>query len=112
MQFNKIIGYSKPFLDIKNGSLVVRNVPVPRRAYQAVWLTTTIEQLKLLRTVEFFNRLSLRLRESSRNSDEISVKDKNRKTCEIVSKILEDLKRQDDAQSRRLVMVYLPRRTK
>ena len=108
MQSDKYIGYSKPFLDIENGSLVVRNVPVPRRAYQAPWLTTTIEQLEHLRTIEFLNRLSLRLRESSGNSDEISLKDKIRKTREIVSKILEDLKRQDDAQSRRLVMVYLP----
>lgn len=40
MQYDTFVGYGKPMIDIKDGALVVKNVPVSQRAYVFPWLTT------------------------------------------------------------------------
>src|SRR5262244_1013414 len=57
MKYDSFLGYGKPVLDIENGMLVVKNVPVPRRNYYFPW----IQHLRQLHTVEFLNRVSRRI---------------------------------------------------
>ena len=61
MRKDRFLGYAKPVLVIENGKLVATNVPVPRFAYKFTWLTANWDNLKGLRTVQFFNRALVKL---------------------------------------------------
>ena len=111
MRSDEFLGYGKPVIDIENDSLVVKNVPVPSRAYRIPWLTSNCETLKHLRTIDFLMRLLLRLGVAPRSAPQVSSEEKGQKTRQVLEKIFKDLKLRDDAQSCRLVLVYLPQRT-
>jgi len=57
MEGSEFLGYGKPVLDIENNSLVVKNVPVPNRAYRLPWLTSNFQNFQHLKTVDFVTRL-------------------------------------------------------
>ncbi len=45
-------GHGKLFLELRNGELVVKNVPVPRGAFYAPWVARNLRILDRLRTVQ------------------------------------------------------------
>jgi hypothetical protein len=107
MQSNMFAKYGKPVIDIENGTLVVKNVPVPR-LYGLSWLTyNAFSILRHLRTVEFVMRVGRKLRFAPDNTRPMEKK-RNERTQEVLRKIFEDLKRLNEEHSSRLVLVYLP----
>ena len=112
MQSNEFLGYGRPVMDVDNGMLVVRNVPVPNHAYRLPRLTTTSQNLTRnltrLRSVELLNRLLMRVGVVRDTSSPPVNKAIVQKTQLVLHKIFEDLKTQDAEQSRQLVLVYLP----
>jgi len=46
MKNSEFLGYGKPVINIKNGKMVVNNVPVPRRAYYIPWIASNWNLLK------------------------------------------------------------------
>ena len=112
MQSNEFLGYGKPVMDVDNGMLVVKNVPVPNNAYRLPSLTTISQNLprnlKGLRSVELLSRLLMRIGVGRETSSQPVREDVEEKTRLILHKIFEDLKTRDAEQSRQLVLVYLP----
>jgi len=112
MQSTEFLGYGKPVIDVDNGTLVIKNVPVPNNAYRLPWLTTTSQNvtrnLKGLRSVELLNRLLMRIGVGRETASPPVNKDVEQKTRLVLHKIFEDLKTRDAEQSRQLVLVYLP----
>src|SRR5215475_1236607 len=100
--------YAKPVLDVANGTLVVKNVPVPRRAYYFRWVTQNIENLKSLRTVEFLNRVQRKIRVAPTDSPHLTQRERDEKARKILRTIFEDLQRLNQQHSSKLVLVYLP----
>lgn len=108
MQKDRFLGYGKPLLDIENGRLVVKNVPVPRRAYTFSWLTSNTENLRSLREVELLERVSRKIGFAPGDTDPLLKKKTNEKTRDVLGKIFEDLKRLNEEHSSKLALVYLP----
>jgi len=100
--------YAKPVLEVANGTLVVKNVPVPRRAYYFTWVTQNIENLKSLRTVEFLNRVQRKIRVAPTDSPQLTQRERDEKARKILRTIFEDLQRLNQQHSSKLVLVYLP----
>jgi hypothetical protein len=98
-------GYSKPLLEVEDGSLVVRNVPVPGRAYRLPWLTEAGQHLGSLRTVQVLGRLRGTSARAAANPPGAGQTDR---TVRVVAKLLEDLNRLNEQRSSSLVLVYLP----
>jgi hypothetical protein len=114
MQSDTFLNYGKPLIDIENGKLVVKNVPVPRPAYDHSWLTDNVlPNLGRLRTVELLKRVGRRLQfapDTAANKEMIEWTPKKRieKTQKVLVKIFEDLKHLNVERSSKLVLVYLP----
>jgi len=101
-------GRGKPVIDIENGTLVVKNVPVPRRTYDISWLTYNSPNLKRLRTVELLMRVREKLGFVPYDASPLSAKERNEKTKEVLTMIFKDLKRLNKERSSKLALVYLP----
>jgi hypothetical protein len=108
MLSDTFLGYGKPILEVDDGKLMVANVPVPRRAYYFTWGTQNIQNLKSLRTVEFLNRVLLRIKVATGDSHELTQAERDEKARTILRKIFEDLKSLNERRSSKLVLVYLP----
>jgi lysophospholipase L1-like esterase len=98
-------GYGKPLLEVEDGSLVVKNVPVPTKAYRVPWLTEAARHLGSLRTVQALGRLG---GTSAWPPPNLPRADQKQRTAQVVAKLLEDLNRVNEKRSSRLVLVYLP----
>jgi len=98
-------GYGKPFLELQGERLVVRNTPVPKRAWFAPWITRHLESLRSLRSFELARRL---LERTQTASGKRTGPRRDRVTGQIVSKLLEDLVRINQGKGSALVLVYLP----
>ncbi len=110
MQSADFLGYGKPILVVEDGALVVKGVPVRRP--DSRWLQRLSTSGSQLRTVTVLQGLLERLgltrsEEASRLQRSRSADDMTRA---VMVKILEDLKRQHDAQRRKLIILYLPKR--
>jgi len=103
MKYDSFLGYGKPVLDIENGMLVVKNVPVPRRNYYFPW----IQHLRQLHTVEFLNRVSRRIGLATADSSQVA-QTRDEQIREILHRMFEDLKSLNEQRSSKLVLVYLP----
>ena len=58
MQSDRFGGYGKPVIQIENGMLVVKNVPVPKPPAALIkWFALIGSTLKNLRTVELFKQV-------------------------------------------------------
>lgn len=100
--------YAKPVLEVENGALAVKNVPVPRRDYYFPWITENIENLRSLRTVEFLNRVLRKFSVPTASPHQLTQREKDEQARMILGKIFEDLKRINKQRSSKLVLVYLP----
>ena len=108
MQSDRFLRYGKPVIDIEKGMLVVKNVPVPRGAYDFSWLASNTQNLGRLRAVELLERVFLKMGFVPDNKGRLSEKKRNEKTREVLRKTFEDLKRLNEERSSRLALVYLP----
>jgi hypothetical protein len=107
MRSDMFLQYGKPLIDIENGNLVVKNVPVPRRAYDHSWLTdNALPNLRRLHTVELLKEVGRRLRFAPDTT--ATDKQSTERTQKVLVKIFEDLKRLNAERSSKLVLVYLP----
>ena len=103
---DSFLGYAKPILEIENGNLVVKNVPVPTRDYYFPWVTQIAEKLKGLRTVEFSNRVLWKI--GVFNSRKLTQTERDEKARQLLQKMFAELKRINRERSSQLVLVYLP----
>ena len=103
------LGYAKPVLELRDGALAVKNLPVPKRDYYFPWITQNIETLKTLRTFVFVDKIAHKMGfAAAGNSKKLSQAERDEKARRIAHKIFEDLKRLNEAHVSRLVLVYLP----
>ena len=110
MQVPVFAGYPKPVLEIENDSLVVTNVPVPRRADHFHWLARQVKTMNQLRTIQFVTRAVQKVWISPADGTGPAQQARNKQTREVTRKILEDLKSLSDERSIQFVLVYLPTR--
>jgi hypothetical protein len=108
MQSREYGTYGRPLLALERAELVVRNVPVPIRSYQLPWLAQSLHHLRSLRTARALQRLSRRLTPTLSTPGGLSADERNERTAQVLFKLLEDLKRVNEARSSKLVLVYLP----
>lgn len=102
MLSDRFVGFPKPYLDMDRGALVTRNVPVPRAAYRAPWLTLTLPRLDELRLVTLARRIAAYLappRARPAPHQPLAV---------LFPAMLDELRSMHSARGTRLVVVYLP----
>lgn len=105
MRFDTFQGYGKPWLDVERGALVVRNLPVPRAAYDYPWLVPLADGVRRLSTVQLLAHVSRRLGLSPDGPEPVRGDDAVRK---VVRLLFEDLQRRSQRQSRGFALVSLP----
>ena len=108
MQSDRFQGYGKPVLGLENNTLVVKNVPVPGRAYDLSWLIFNNPTLSRLRTIQVLTSALSKTGLIPETTSRLRRAEISPKTRAILSKILEDLQRLNEAHSSMLVLVYLP----
>ena len=101
-------GYAKPVLEVENGRLVVKNVPVPKQNSFVLWITPRIERLWHLRTTEFVHRALLKIGAATIDQPQPRQREQNEKTQKVLRMIFEDLKCLNEQRSSTLVLVYFP----
>jgi hypothetical protein len=107
MQLSRFRGYGKPVLALEDGQLVVRNVPVSERRYRLLWVTDRLLHLRSLRLWEAVQRIRQKLAPTPR-PEGMSEEERNRRTAQVIPKLLEDLKQVNVSRSSTLVVVQLP----
>lgn len=100
MESDSFLGYAKPRLSIRDGSLVQENNPVPRRAYYLPKLATALNSLMKLNSVDLVRRVASRLSPEKDAAE--------RQTRAVVSQIFKELNQSDQADHRMTVLVHLP----
>lgn len=108
MTSDRFMGYGKPFLDIRNDSLVVTNLPVPNTSWLARRRALHGEAVARLNLVQLVRRL-LRIDDVSRAAELAErAQHADWRLRGVVARVFTDLKRANDARGSRLVLVYLP----
>jgi hypothetical protein len=100
MTMDSFNGYGKPYLSLRDGALVQENYPVSETSHSLPRLVSAVRSLSELNSVDLLNKVSRRISPDSGTSD--------RQTRAVVSRIFEELARVNQADDRRLVIVYLP----
>ena len=100
MRHRTFHGYGKPFLEVRNGELVVENVPVPRAAFYAPWLARNIQLVNRLRTIQLLRSLLPAGADSELPSEA--------QTREVLAKVIEELDALNRSKNSLLVIVLLP----
>jgi hypothetical protein len=112
MQFDTFAThYGKPVIDVENGALVVKNVPVPRTGYPLSWLTSQIENLQALRTWQLMWRVQKKLGAAGERATVAGgspEEAQDAKTRLVLEKIFEELKHLNEEHGSVFVLVYLP----
>lgn len=104
MQRDHFLGYPKPVLEVVDGRLAVRNVPVPRRGRVARWLAQNGGLFRELRSVRLLGSLVARL------SDDVpgSVEGEVEGTWRVAEAVFDTLAAENAAHGSRLVLLFLP----
>lgn len=108
MQSDTFMGYGKPFLSVRNGELVQDNYPVPRRSYDASWLSANLHMWMELDTVQWLSR-SLGGMLPDRGTGSQDFMDQGH-TDAVVEEIFASLQDMSAVNGRSAVLVYLPTR--
>ena len=103
MQLYRFNGYEKPVLELQDGDIVSRNVPVPRRTYYVPWLTHNRETFTKLRSVELGRRTSKGLF-SQKTPSKVWIDDP---VGHVAVKVFETLDHMNSAKDSTLVLVFL-----
>lgn len=93
-------GYGKPLLTLRDGELVVENVPVPRAAFYAPWVAQNIRSFEHLRTVQLLRGVLPALAERDLPNP--------REQRRILLRVIEQLSELNRSQRSLLVVVLLP----
>ena len=93
-------GYGKPFLVLRDGELVVENVPVPRAAFYAPWVAQNIRSFERLRTVQLLREVLPTLAERDLPSP--------RHQRRVLLKVIERLSELNRSRGSLVVVVLLP----
>jgi hypothetical protein len=96
--------YGKPRLALRDGAIIITNVPVPRRSYVLPSLRVYFRQLQQLRFMELAGLLGLVGQE--RPPKDVLPDDA---VWTIAARVLADLKAWNEKKGSRLILVYLPR---
>jgi hypothetical protein len=107
MQERTFLGYEKPVLAVRDGELVVDNVPVPRRPFYAAWRDPLQRITADLRTSELLRRLVGRSRNESAAIRQRAA-ERDRATWSVVRKVIDELVAANRAKQSQLVLVHLP----
>jgi len=106
MLFDSFLGYGKPMLDVHDGTLVVRNVPVPRPPWYRLWLVRYAPILQKLSAVQAVRALL----PSHSAPDGRSREEIGNWARQVLAAIIEDLEQINQAKHSVLVLVLLPTR--
>ena len=101
MQQPAFLGHGKPVLTLAGDSLVVGNVPAPRRSVLVPFLMTSLSAFRELRFMDLISRFD-------QGSPEHGGQRSDDKTWAVAERIFKDLDRANQAQGSVLVLVYLP----
>ena len=104
MESDRFLGYGKPVLEVKDGRLVPRNVPVPRGAYDAPWATRALPLLDELRAFRLLHGVAAGL------VPEPPARRPNDALLPLSLRVFEELRSLNAARGGELVLVYLPMR--
>ncbi|HYN09535.1 MAG TPA: hypothetical protein VES67_19275 [Vicinamibacterales bacterium] len=104
MASTTFMGYPKPTLDLENGKLVVRGVPVPRRPVYAPWVARFAPALRELRMTHLAGRVAYRLGLAAGGAPEVP----DDAIWTIASVMFERLRDLNKSRGSTLVLVYLP----
>ncbi len=105
MESTQFGGDRKPILDLKDGRLVVKNVPVPRRKwFDAPWVRRFRARVATLKTHELVERTMGRLGSHSEARDDVI----RAHTWDVALKVFESLQQLNAAKKSTLVLVWLP----
>jgi hypothetical protein len=96
--------WGKPVLAVREGTLAVENVPVPRLASSQYWLRPLIQNSSQLAISEFANRVAARVR--GRTGPDAA--EREQRTRQVVSAIVKDLSDSARARGTVLLLVHLP----
>ena len=107
MKSDTFQGYGRPFLSVRDGELVQDNYPVPRRAYDASWLSANLHMWSELDTVQWLSGILPGLL-PGRDTGQGKVGHDH--TDQVVAKIFESLQEIGARNGRRTILVYLPTR--
>ena len=105
MQSDTFMGYGKPYLSVHDSELTQENYPVPRRSYDASWLTANLHMLQELKTISVLKDVVGDFLPAS--DPGFATKD-HRHTDQVVAKIFESMQQISAENQRQLVLVYLP----
>jgi hypothetical protein len=108
MRYNRAFGYGKPVLSVRNGELVVENVPVPRQSSLVLWFIQNRYSLRKFKTIELFSRILQKSAPQNKTpapSDDRMLSPAQR---EVLDKMLDVLQAAMRPKNRILVLVYLP----
>jgi hypothetical protein len=105
MESDTFMGHGKPYLTVRDGELIQKNYPVPRRSYDASWLTANLHMLQQLRTVSL---LTQAVATFLPGDDRSFVTKNHRHTDDVVAKIFSELQQISLDNQRLAILVYLP----
>ena len=94
-------GFGKPHLELENGGIVTRNVPVPRRGYLWPWLTSNRAHLEQLRSYTVVSELWRKARPPAPGP---SVD----RFFAVLFAALEDMEQINNEKGSLLLIAYLP----
>ncbi len=95
-------GYGKPVLSLKDGALVVGNVPVPRRGYLVPWLTDNAHLFLALRSVTLLGELFSGMRPAPEQAEDPMP------ALPLTLAVIDDLARINRQRGSTLLVVLLP----
>jgi hypothetical protein len=104
MQRERFLGYGRPWLEVREGSLVVTNTPVPKLPYYSPRATHGFQVLARLNSLRLI-RLLLSRQSSAADVDALSDDPRCR---QVTLKIFEDLHAINEAKNSLVILVYLP----
>jgi hypothetical protein len=107
MQERTFLGYDKPVLGIRDGRLVVDNVPVPQRPFYAAWRDPLQAITSELRTSALVRRIGGG-HGTETAAESPGAAERSRATWEVVRKVIDELVAANRDKQSLLVLVHLP----
>jgi lysophospholipase L1-like esterase len=98
------IVYGKPYFELENGALELRNTPVPKRGYSFPWLVHNRALVNRLGIAGIYNRL---IQPEPRRTER-SVVIPQTKAPQVAAAIFSELAKAAQASGGQLVLVHLP----
>jgi hypothetical protein len=106
---NTFLGYHKPYFRMQNDSLLLCNVPVPKRSLYLPWLTENIRVVKKnLRSVYLFKKILNMIIPGAAKSGTSPRSDSEKNA--VTLKVFEELVRANNSKHITTIVVYLPTR--